>query len=249
MIGPKDLHIPIIYGAAKPLNTKGKIAVTPGAAYMANYLRHHKASIMAIAPLTDVASLLSNFPQVRNNIIHIYIEAGRKSPEPFTVGPNKIAVPDLNFVKDPRAAKIILNSDVDVTILPFNGIRHVRLNPKDFQKIANHNTPASKWLAKTLYPWYEFWYKRYREKSIHPWDAVIAYYMVHPQGFQCESLASKVVKINRSQQFLKKYPYMKNETSALIFAKNFPGKKQLYCGQIDKSTVPIIKDWIIKYAY
>ncbi|WP_125565336.1 nucleoside hydrolase [Companilactobacillus insicii] len=73
-----------------------------------------KVSIVATAPLTNIALLLKTFPDVKQNINHIYIMGGS------TLQGNITTAAEFNAYVDPEAMDIVFNSGVPITLSGLN---------------------------------------------------------------------------------------------------------------------------------
>ncbi|MQS52857.1 nucleoside hydrolase [Companilactobacillus mishanensis] len=71
-------------------------------------------SIVATAPLTNVALLLKTFPEIHDKIEGIYVMGGS------TLQGNITLASEFNAYVDPEAAQIVFDSDVDVTLAGLN---------------------------------------------------------------------------------------------------------------------------------
>jgi inosine-uridine nucleoside N-ribohydrolase len=74
-------------------------------------------TVVAVGPLTNVASLLHQHPEVAERIAEVIAVAGRRPLQRFTTG--SASHPDLNFEKDPEAFAAILSTAVQLTLAPF----------------------------------------------------------------------------------------------------------------------------------
>lgn len=77
--------------------------------------------ILALAPLTNIAHVLTEHPEVVDRIGEIIVMGGTIS-EPGNSGPNS----EFNFASDPEAVSVILGSSAKVTIIPLDVTRKVR---------------------------------------------------------------------------------------------------------------------------
>ncbi|WDT65325.1 nucleoside hydrolase [Companilactobacillus crustorum] len=73
-----------------------------------------KVNIVATAPLTNVALLLKTFPNVKENIEHIYIMGGS------TLQGNITLAAEFNAYVDPEAMSIVFNSGLPITLSGLN---------------------------------------------------------------------------------------------------------------------------------
>ncbi len=121
---------------------QGSLAVYPGASSgqqlgrpteaaqrLAEALRHEPLTILALGPLTNVATVLSMHPELRDRIIRVIAVAGRRPGQQFLVGTrNHKPFRDFNFELDPQAFDVVLQAGVPLdvgamgTVLP--GLAH-----------------------------------------------------------------------------------------------------------------------------
>jgi len=78
-------------------------------------------TILAIGPLTDIACLVLNFPDVLSNISEIVFLGGRAPDQILKYSFSDVVFTDFNIVQDLRAAQIVLNeSTIPVTFIMFS---------------------------------------------------------------------------------------------------------------------------------
>jgi len=75
---------------------------------------NEKINLVATAPLTNVALLLKTFPDVKQNIEHIYIMGGS------TLQGNVTLAAEFNAYVDPEAMDIVFNSGLPITLSGLN---------------------------------------------------------------------------------------------------------------------------------
>lgn len=77
--------------------------------------------ILALGPLTNIAHVLTEHPEVTDRIGEIIVMGGTIH-EPGNSGPNS----EFNFASDPEAASVVIGSSAKVTIIPLDVTRQVR---------------------------------------------------------------------------------------------------------------------------
>jgi purine nucleosidase/pyrimidine-specific ribonucleoside hydrolase len=77
--------------------------------------------ILALGPLTNVAHVLTEHPELVDRIGEIIVMGGTIN-EPGNSGPNS----EFNFATDPEAASVVIGSPAKVTIIPLDVTRKVR---------------------------------------------------------------------------------------------------------------------------
>lgn len=130
-------------------------------------------TILPIGPLTNVALLLSTYPEVKPKIKEIIMMGGS------TGRGNRGVMSEFNFCADPEAAKIVFHSGLKLTMVPLDaGVR--ALITKD---VSEH----IKTLNKTGEMFYSL-FKRYRggsfETGLTMYDSYATAYLLQPDIFK-----------------------------------------------------------------
>ena len=99
-----------------------------------------ETTILAQAPLTNIATAFQRQPKIAKAVRHLWIMGGTDN----SIG-NTTPAAEFNFYVDPEAAKIVLNAGFKVTLSTWtltmsSGI----LRPRDFAAIERMNTKLSK---------------------------------------------------------------------------------------------------------
>lgn len=105
----------------------------------------HEITIIAIGPLTNVAALFNQYPEVVNKIQEIVLMGGC-----FNV---KNYLKDTNFGLDPEAAAVVLESSVPCTMAPFDTTSTTLMKQEDLEEIGNIKNSLCQYLYKTTKPW------------------------------------------------------------------------------------------------
>ncbi|KAJ3693869.1 hypothetical protein LUZ60_009349 [Juncus effusus] len=111
-----------------------------------------KISFLTSGPLTNLANIISSDTSSRSKIESVYIVGGNTPGEKgnvFTVPTNKYA--EFNFFLDPLASKMVIQSDLDIILIPLKTQRKVA----SFELLLNslHNsgkTPESEFTCRLL---------------------------------------------------------------------------------------------------
>lgn len=142
-----NAKLPVARGAAQPLRRPGineaaihgsdglggvvlqqaEQAPLPDAvAWMAATLKDYplgSIAILALGPLTNLAALIEKHPDVAARIGRI-IAMGGAIHEKGNVGPHS----EFNFASDPEALQIVLDAGLDLTVIPLDVTRKVRVD-------------------------------------------------------------------------------------------------------------------------
>jgi purine nucleosidase len=127
-LGDSNLPLPKLIRAKKP--ALDAIVETLGSS------KQKSTSIICTGPLTNIAALLTEFPDAKKMIEEIVMMGGAYSITKYGSG-NETPVAEFNIYSDPEAAKIVFEADVpvkavglDVTMNP-----HVQLTRSDYVRL------------------------------------------------------------------------------------------------------------------
>lgn len=99
-----------------------------------------KVTIVAIAPLTNIALLLSLYPECAQKIDRIVMMGGS------TERGNKMPAAEFNIYVDPEAAKIVFHSGVKITMCGLNVTNRAILAENEINKMQDMNRVSSMFL-------------------------------------------------------------------------------------------------------
>lgn len=96
--------------------------------------------IMAIGPLTNIAMAIKRDPSIVKDIKHLWIMGGV-----YNAPGNIRAVAEFNFNTDPEAAKIVLHSGIEITMVTWEMcLQYGALFDSDLDKLNELNTKGTK---------------------------------------------------------------------------------------------------------
>lgn len=101
-------------------------------------------SLLAIAPLTNIAMAIKKDPTIVKHIPHIYIMGGTNN----SLG-NITAAAEYNFYVDPEAARIVLHSGIPITMVGWDMCTSFSLmNSSDHKEVEQLHTTGSEFFIK-----------------------------------------------------------------------------------------------------
>ncbi len=187
--GPQELASSVFPGAASSADL-GK--ETEASKAIANALRMEKLSILALGPMTNVATAIKNHPEIVGNIEQVIAVAGRRPGQRFTSGEkNKKGHRDFNFELDPEAFRVLIDLNVPLVLAPFEISSKVWVNEDDINSFAN-GTSATKWLAPPAKDWLSLWQRVFFVNGFNPFDTLAVTYLTSPSLIQCEILPAEI---------------------------------------------------------
>jgi inosine-uridine nucleoside N-ribohydrolase len=139
--------------------------------------------ILALGPLTNIATAMRENSAVANAIKRITIMGGAIASLPDGAG-NITPNAEFNFWVDPEAARIVLRSGAPITLSPLNVSMKTGLDRPTFDRIAAAKTPVARLVAAQMEPRYSS-NAAYRP---HMYDEVAAASLVDPSLVQTRSM-------------------------------------------------------------
>lgn len=123
-----------------PLSDKNAVEL------MADVLRNseEKVTIIAIGPLTNIAVFLMAHPELKDKIEMLSIMGGST-----TVG-NTAPKVEFNFMVDPHAAHVVLNSGLKIVLAGLNVTLQAYVTDEDIERLDGRGTEVAKVAAKIL---------------------------------------------------------------------------------------------------
>ena len=170
-----------VYRGSDTLRDVGR--ETDASRAMAEALRKESMPILAIGPLTNVATVLKNHPELAKRIESVVVCAGRTPGLAFRPGLERLTVGDYNFEKDPDAFRILFDSGVKVVLSGYECSVYTFLGRTDLDFLAQ-GSAGDQWLSKTLRPWQLLNKTLFGVDGFVPWDTTPLGYLTHPSYFK-----------------------------------------------------------------
>jgi inosine-uridine nucleoside N-ribohydrolase len=161
---------------------------------LAKTLTNGPLTLIALGPLTNIATLILKHPEYLGNIKQVIAIAGQR-PEPrlgFYPGDSQLFhLHDLNFRKDVAAFKVVLQSPVPVTLVPYEVAEKISIQSADLALLSKGG-PQSQWLSEISKPWLEFWNTTLKTEGFHPFDSLAIGVLTLPSLYTCENIPVKI---------------------------------------------------------
>jgi inosine-uridine nucleoside N-ribohydrolase len=185
--GPKGLGV---YRGAASSEDLGK--ETDASKALALALQHGPVNILAIGPVTNVATVLKLHPELAKNVVQIIAVAGRRPGQRFLSGPNQAhGFRDLNFELDPAAFQVLLDANVPVVLAPWEISSKVWIKREDLERL-EHGGPDVQYLVPPAMDWLTWWHDNLGANGFNPFDTLAVGYLTSPDLFQCMKLKIRI---------------------------------------------------------
>jgi inosine-uridine nucleoside N-ribohydrolase len=153
---------------------------SPAVRAMADALRAGPLTILALGPLTNVATLLRRHGELAQMIREIVCVAGRRPGQQFRSTPSqRDPFPDLNFECDPDAMAVLLASDVPLVLAPWEVSSHLWIEREHLDRMAAAGGAAA-WLAERSREWLAFWERDLGAPGFNPFDTLAVGWLLVP---------------------------------------------------------------------
>jgi pyrimidine-specific ribonucleoside hydrolase len=159
---------------------------------LAAALRAAPLTILALGPVTNVATVLVTHPELASRVTRVIAVAGRRPGQRFTTGStNKAGHRDFNFELDPRAFQVLLDSKVAIVLAPFEISSKIWITSEDLDRLAAGPADARALVAPSR-AWLSLWGRLFGVDGFNPFDTLAVAYAISPQGFACETLKARI---------------------------------------------------------
>ena len=193
---------------------------------IASLLHQENLTIIAQGPLTNIATVIINHPDLVKNIDRIIMVAGKQPGDLFHPGQQWwFHFRDFNIRKDTPAAKIVLDSGIPLVLTPFELATKVTIMRSDLDTLASGDK-AAQWLRQVSLSWMSFWEDRLHKQGFHPFDALAVGYVTMPDLFDCEILPARI----GFSLFLEPFGLGHD----LEVAQDLKGSQVYYCSNVDR---------------
>ncbi len=148
--------------------------------------------VIALGPATNVATVLKNRPELASRMVRIVAVAGRRPGQRFTTGTvNRAGHRDFNFEQDPQAFQVILDTQVPLTLTPFEVSSKVWMTGDDLARLAQ-SAPDVRWMVEPARRWLELWKRTFGVDGFNPFDTLAIARIVSPSMLACEPLPVRI---------------------------------------------------------
>ncbi|MCY7357103.1 MAG: nucleoside hydrolase [Rudanella sp.] len=151
---------------------------------LADALRKEKLAILALGPVTNVATVVKNHPELAAQIEEVIVCAGRMPGFPFRPGLEKVTVGDYNFERDPEAFRVLFDAGIKLVLSGFECSAYLLLGKTDIEFMEKSTFEGDQWVYAQLRPWQGRASKLFGVEGFIPYDVTPLGYLTHPEYFK-----------------------------------------------------------------
>ncbi len=101
-------------------------------------------TLIPTGPLTNIGAALAGAPDIAENIAEIIFMGGAVQ------GGNRTAAAEFNILVDPEAAHIVVDSDIEKTMVGLDVTRKAQFLPEDIEELKNLGNPVAEMAGELL---------------------------------------------------------------------------------------------------
>ncbi len=185
--GPRGLHV---YRGAASSDDLGKRTAASDA--LTRVLQQQPLNILALGPVTNVATALKLHPELAKNVVRIVAVAGRRPGQHFVVGPKQAhGFRDFNFELDPAAFQVLLDVNVPIVLAPWELSSKVWITREDLKRLG-HGGPDIQYLVPPALDWLAWWHENVGVEGFNPFDTLAVGYLTSPVLLHCTTVKARI---------------------------------------------------------
>ncbi len=222
--GPAGLKIYAGADAADKLGVE-----TDATRALAAALKRERLVILALGPVTNIATVIKNHPELHRQIIEIIAVAGRRAGQRFVARADQPrGFRDFNFELDAPGFQVVLNSKVPLTLAPWEVSSHVWLKADDLERLRNGNE-ATKYMFEPATDWLAKWKADLGLDGFNPFDTLAIGWVTHPQLLKSEVLPIEIQTLPDDTQTPKAGEAVKQKPYLIVSAQLATKRRARYC--------------------
>lgn len=175
-----------------PSSREEREAPTEATELLEEALRKEPLTIVAVGPVTTVASMLMRYPDLAERIERVVLVAGRRLEATLPEAASG-ASSDVNTALDAGSLQALLDSSVAVTLVPGGAAAPVALDAADVDRLDRGHGPI-KLITPSARGWLEAETRRHGGAAF-PVPAMVAVDVVaHPGAVRCEAAVAAIAQ-------------------------------------------------------
>ena len=177
--GLGDVDLPV------PPDAVYRVETAWDALYEAAVKYPHTLRLIALGPLTNVATAFSKYPDLPGLLHSMLIMGGA------AVGGNVTPAAEFNIYCDPEAAELVFDSGVHIAMCGLDVTLKALLRPADWDELAATGTRAGKFVRDCVQCAWTF-SQKFGLEGVAMHDSCPVLYLVHPELFRTEEAGVRI---------------------------------------------------------
>ena len=194
--------LPVYSGSSVPLESQASGVRLPAHQALITALDGDPLTIVALGPLTNVATVLLERPDLSSRIRQVVAVMGRRPGHIFHPAEGASTgilfghgpvFRDFNFMMDIQATALIVGMNLPLTLIPYDAARGIDFTGDDLNRLRELNNAVS-WIADHARSWLDYWREDIGRQGFYPFDLLAAAYVISPGQFGCARVQAWVGK-------------------------------------------------------
>ncbi|QQE12153.1 nucleoside hydrolase [Planctomycetota bacterium] len=157
--------------------------------------------ILAVGPVTNIATTIQQYPELIEKIKSIVIVASRRQGQLFLSGEMEAnkgkrgGFVDLNFENDIDAMRILMESEVELTFVPWEVSSKVWITREDVDWLREYGGERGAYIYATTQHWFDTWEQEFGAgigMGFNPFDTLALGYVIAPELFKTEQMTAVI---------------------------------------------------------
>jgi len=224
-------------GSNKPIEYSQSSNIAVEALHLA--LQKQTLTIIALGPVTNIALLLKHYPEDINRIQKVICVAGQRNKQKMTFKPQGdglLHMHDLNFREDVLAFQSLIDSNIAITLLPFEVAKQVIITRFDLQ-VSDQTSDLFNWLSGKSDMWLTFWLNGFGLNGFYPFDLLAVAYAMDSKLFNCEYVNLEII--------YRRSLFLTSRSNLVVSPSSSDTSKNTYCSKISTEA----KNTLINHIY
>ena len=154
-------------------------------------LRQRELVVLALGPVTNIATVVRDHPELRDRIQSIVVVAGRRPGFGFhPPGRPDLIFPDANFEKDVPGMQVLLDSDIPIRFAGYELSSDVWLTRKHLESLKTAGEVGA-WIHETSQAWLARWEAR-EQIGFNPFDTLAVEWVIAPDRIESISVRARI---------------------------------------------------------
>lgn len=191
--------------------------------FLIDHIMEHPGEItlVGLGPLTNIATAFYLEPRLAENLKSLLLMGGIFSQMKF---PASLIQSDFNFNQDGLATRIVLDQDVDTTLVGIDTTAQVFFSDLHYVALQRAKTPITEYLTKSLKSWLIFQKVVFLGKGFNPHDPITMAVLLNKNLYTFEE-ASLDVYISKRKAKLPRYAHKRHSNSLPYLIPNMLSKE------------------------
>ncbi len=161
---------------------------------LAAALERQPLTLLALGPVTNVATVVARRPDLRPRIRRIVLVAARRPGFDFhPAGRPELKFPDANFEKDVAGMQTLIDSGIPLVFAGYEVSSDVWLTRAHLDAIAARS-PRGQWIRDTSHAWLAYFERALKLPGFNPFDTLAVGWVAHPEWFTSVAVRAHITR-------------------------------------------------------